>query len=182
MKETIKKLREQNNYSQSALAEILCISRQMYVKYENGDVDPPVKIITRLCSLYNVSYDFIIENKLSDEAGKKTETGFSYSDYKAHTLTVASPAPAYGSSVSYKNKSIWSFENVVEALRKIPQEQFASVLAFLDFLNMQNQKNEVKKDSAIINGKNSKEDFFILAGKINLSQEELTDFREKSLI
>ena len=47
---------------------------------------------------------------------------------------------------------------------------------------MQNQKNEVKKDSAIINGKNSKEDFFILAGKINLSQEELTDFREKSLI
>lgn len=97
-------------------------------------------------------------------------------------MTVASPTPVYGSSVSYKNKSVWSFENVVEALRKIPQEQFASVLAFLDFLNMQNQKNEVKKDSAIINGKNSKEDFFILAGKINLSQEELTDFREKSLI
>ena len=70
----------------------------------------------------------------------------------------------------------------IAASGKIPQEQFASVLAFLDFLNMQNQKNEVKKDSAIINGKNSKEDFFILAGKINLSQEELTDFREKSLI
>ena len=76
MKETIKKLREQNNYSQSALAEILCISRQMYVKYENGDVDPPVKIITRLCSLYNVSYDFIIEISFLMRQEKKQKQVF----------------------------------------------------------------------------------------------------------
>lgn len=181
MKETIKKLREQNNYSQSALAELLHISRQMYVKYENGEVDPPVKIIMKLCSLYKVSYDFIIDNKLSKIKSSNIHSEVTY-DNNIGTLEIASPVPAYGSSVGYKNKSTWSFEMVVEALRKIPEEQFSSILAFINFLSMQNQEIKATKPSAISNKRKSKENFFNLAGKINLDQDELTEFREKSLI
>lgn len=181
MKETIKKLREQNNYSQSALAELLHISRQMYVKYENGEVDPPVKIIMKLCSIYKVSYDFIIDNKLSKIKSSNINSEVSY-DNNICTLKIASPAPAYGSPVSYKNKSTWSFEMVVEALRKLPEEQFSSILAFINFLNMQNQEIKATKLSVISNERKSKENFFNLAGKIDLNQDELTEFREKSLI
>lgn len=181
MKETIKKLREQNNYSQSALAELLHISRQMYVKYENGEVDPPVKIIMKLCSIYKVSYDFIIDNKLLDIQSTEKNDEVSY-DNNIYTLKIASPASPYGSSVSYKNKSTWSFEMVVEALRKIPEEQFSSILAFINFLNMQNQEIKTVKPSVISNKEKSKETFFNLAGKIDLDQDELTKFREKSLI
>lgn len=181
MKETIKKLREQNNYSQSALAELLHISRQMYVKYENGEVDPPVKIIMKLCSIYKVSYDFIIDNKLLDIQSTERNDEVSYEN-NIYSLNIASPAPPYGSSVSYKNKSTWSFEMVVEALRKIPEEQFSSILAFINFLNMQNQEMKTTKTPVKVDEKKSKENFFNLAGKIDLNQDELTKFREKSLI
>lgn len=181
MKETIKKLREQNNYSQSALAELLHISRQMYVKYENGEVDPPVKIIMKLCSIYKVSYDFIIDNKLLDIQSTERNDEVSYEN-NIYSLNIASPAPGYGKSVSYKNKSTWSFEMVVEALRKIPEEQFSSVLAFINFLNMQNQEMKITKTPVKVDEKKSKENFFNLAGKIDLNQDELTKFREKSLI
>lgn len=63
MKETLKALREQFNYSQNTVANFLGISRQMYIKYENGEVEPSVKTIVALCGLYKVPYDYIIENK-----------------------------------------------------------------------------------------------------------------------
>ena len=62
---SLKYLREQNNYSQNTIAEFLGISRQMYIKYERGDVDPPVKIIEQLAKLYKVAYDVIIDDKLN---------------------------------------------------------------------------------------------------------------------
>ena len=32
----------------------------MYIKYENGVVEPPVKIVKELCRLYKVSYSTIL--------------------------------------------------------------------------------------------------------------------------
>ena len=196
MHETIRKLREQNNYSQSAMAEILKISRQMYVKYENGDVDPPVKIIVQMCKLYNVSYDFIIEDKLCNS--KTEQSAQKKYVYSSHTtgfqdLEVASPTPAYGNAVGYKNKSAKtkSFETVVETLRGIPSEQFPAILAFVDFLKLQNlgaavtDKNPTSSENVIKGDKSeskSMDAFFDLAGKIDLSEDELKSFRENSLI
>ena len=57
MKESIKNLREKHNYSQSYLATYLEVSRQMYIKYESGEVEPPVHIVVKLAKLYKVSYD-----------------------------------------------------------------------------------------------------------------------------
>ena len=69
MNNTIKALREQNNYSQAAVAQFLGISRQMYIKYENGLVEPPVKIVSELAHFYHVTYDFIIDDSLSNKKG-----------------------------------------------------------------------------------------------------------------
>ena len=63
MKETIRTLREKNLQSQSAIAEYLNISRQMYLKYESGETEPPVKVIVQLAKLYKVPYETIIDNK-----------------------------------------------------------------------------------------------------------------------
>ena len=48
MLDSLKYFREQNNYSQGAVASFLGVSRQMYIKYENGEVEPPLKTIVQL--------------------------------------------------------------------------------------------------------------------------------------
>ena len=65
MNNTLRILREQNNYSQAAVASYLGISRQMYIKYETGAAIPPVKVVTDLSNFYRVPYDVIIEDKLN---------------------------------------------------------------------------------------------------------------------
>ena len=45
MKESLKALREKNNYSQATVAKYLSISRQMYIRYESEEAEPPVKVI-----------------------------------------------------------------------------------------------------------------------------------------
>ena len=52
MKETLKALREKNNYSQATVAKYLGISRQMYITHESGEAEPPVKVIVALSKLY----------------------------------------------------------------------------------------------------------------------------------
>ena len=79
MKETLRTLREQNNYSQSAVASYLGISRQMYIKYENGDAVPPVKIVTDLSNFYRVPYDVIIEDKLNQNQSSEKTAPVEYS-------------------------------------------------------------------------------------------------------
>lgn len=63
MFETIKYLREQKKFSQAQVADYLGISRQMYIKYERGETEPPVSVIKELCKLYKVDYDVILEDK-----------------------------------------------------------------------------------------------------------------------
>ena len=47
----IKSLREQHSYSQDELAQELGISRQTYIKYENGSCDMPLEIVRKLSKL-----------------------------------------------------------------------------------------------------------------------------------
>ncbi len=53
----------------------------MYIKYEKGEVNPPVKIITQLAKIYKVPYDFIIDGKLQN-----TDTQHHEAKYKIHNL------------------------------------------------------------------------------------------------
>lgn len=92
MSEILKKLRTLHNYSQSYVAEYLNVSRQMYIKYESGEVEPSVKIITKLCQLYKVSYSTILgELNFSQE-----KTDDLYNTQKSEDFYVASPDVCYG--------------------------------------------------------------------------------------
>lgn len=57
---SLKLLRAQKKLSQSQVAEFIGVSRQMYIKYENGETELAASSITKLCELYNVSADIIL--------------------------------------------------------------------------------------------------------------------------
>ena len=62
MKDILIQLRTENRYSQNKLAKELGISRQAYIKYESGEVEPSVEIVRKLSKIYNVSCDYLICN------------------------------------------------------------------------------------------------------------------------
>ena len=61
MNESLKLLRAQKKLSQSQVAEFIGVSRQMYIKYENGETELSASSIQKLCELYNVSADVIYD-------------------------------------------------------------------------------------------------------------------------
>lgn len=164
MKETIKYLRDKNNFSQTYLASYLGVSRQMYIKYEAGEVEPPVHVIRMMSKLYSVSYDDLIDNKFSEQNIN------SYSIYEK-SYKVASPLSSYLVS---ENSEL---SKIISQLSKLPEKLLPSVSAFVLLLQQENKKPEKNH----VNQK-SKKDFFELAGKIKLNKDEVTAFREESLI
>ncbi len=188
MNETIKKLREQNSYSQTSVASFLGVSRQMYIKYESGEVEPSVKTVKQLSELYKVPYSFIIDDSLATSNKNSAKYTISLqNDY------VSSPTPAYFASPSknsfmvHKNGKINFFDSLMEQIRMLPESCYSSILAFTKLLSMENQNNysfEQKQESAsyVAPKKTSKNDFFALEGKISLDNDDLSAFREASLV
>lgn len=113
MKETLKALREQFNYSQNTVANFLGISRQMYIKYENGDVEPPVKIIVALCGLYKVPYDYIIENKGIPHSRNDSEPEkVTYKTRESEPLPLADPGADYSIEQTYSQTVVNMFSKL----------------------------------------------------------------------
>ena len=113
MKETLKALREQFNYSQNTVANFLGISRQMYIKYENGDVEPPVKTIVALCGLYKVPYDYLIENKGITRSNTDSITEkFSYKIQESKPLALADSGADYNSEQNYSQTVVNMFSKL----------------------------------------------------------------------
>ena len=56
----IRDLREDNDYTQVQIAEILKTSQTMYARYERGANELPIRHLITLCDLYNVSSDYIL--------------------------------------------------------------------------------------------------------------------------
>ena len=56
----IKELREDNDYTQDYVARFLGTSQTMYARYERGANELPIRHLIKLCSLYNVSADYIL--------------------------------------------------------------------------------------------------------------------------
>ncbi|MDC3413436.1 helix-turn-helix transcriptional regulator [Aquibacillus sp. 3ASR75-11] len=56
----IKFFREQNEWTQKQLAEILTISRSVVAKWENGSVIPDIKSLIELSSAFNISLDYLV--------------------------------------------------------------------------------------------------------------------------
>ena len=53
-------LRKENNLSQSQLAATLGIAQTVYSRYERGANELPIRHLLKLCSLYQVSSDYIL--------------------------------------------------------------------------------------------------------------------------
>lgn len=56
----IKDLREDNDLTQTQVAEYLGTSQTMYARYERGANELPIRHLMKLCDLYNVSSDYIL--------------------------------------------------------------------------------------------------------------------------
>lgn len=56
----IRDLREDNDKTQSEIAEILHTSQTMYARYERGANELPIRHLITLAEYYNVSADFIL--------------------------------------------------------------------------------------------------------------------------
>ncbi|MCQ2590980.1 MAG: helix-turn-helix domain-containing protein [Treponema sp.] len=92
MKEILIRLREKNRYTQTAMAKLLDVSRQSYMKYETGEVEPPVEVIRKLQKIYNVPYDVLIDNKVDfvDSPAKNTIQNSSLEEFATMLFSVAS--------------------------------------------------------------------------------------------
>lgn len=58
--EQLRELREDNDLTQSQVAEYLGTSQTMYARYEREANELPVRHLAALCKLYNVSADALL--------------------------------------------------------------------------------------------------------------------------
>lgn len=64
MNTRLRDLREDKDLTQKQCAEIAYISKNSYIRYENGERIPPLDTIIKFAKYYNVSIDYIA--KLTD--------------------------------------------------------------------------------------------------------------------
>lgn len=57
----LKELREDNDLTQRELCEIIKMKQPQYARYENGNREIPVSLLRKLCLIYKVSADYILE-------------------------------------------------------------------------------------------------------------------------
>ena len=55
----IRDLREDNDISQQKCANMLYVSKNTYIRYENGERIPPIDFMERCADLYGVSVDYL---------------------------------------------------------------------------------------------------------------------------
>ncbi len=56
----LRDLREDNNYTQKEIAELLYTTQPQYYRYESGQRDLPCELLILLAKIYNVSTDYIL--------------------------------------------------------------------------------------------------------------------------
>lgn len=57
----LRDLREDNDFTQSYIANYLCIKQNTYSQYENEHRQIPISALIKLAQLYNTSIDYILE-------------------------------------------------------------------------------------------------------------------------
>jgi transcriptional regulator with XRE-family HTH domain len=72
MYKRIKKLRKINNLKIEEISKLLNISSKLYIEYENGTVEIPIIIFSKLAKIYNTSIDFIVEETDEISPNKKS--------------------------------------------------------------------------------------------------------------
>lgn len=73
--EKIRGLREDNDLTQTEIAEILGTSQTMYARYERGANEMPIHHLITLCKFYNVSADYLLDTTPSKLRKQKSRPG-----------------------------------------------------------------------------------------------------------
>lgn len=172
MKELLRSLRNKNNYSQSAVAEYLEISRQMYNKYESGMAEPSLKNIKKLCELYRVSADLF----LGTVRKENEKVVFSYNSESSDCMNVASPAVPYGHSYEKIN----SKNLLAELIKLIPLLRLNEQISLMSRLAAIIEKQTCVPDTPVIKTKKIKKIPDAVYNQY-LNNEGLQKLRESSL-
>ncbi len=61
--EILRELREDHDYTQSRIAQVLGTTQQVYSRYELGINEMPVRHLRTLCQFYRVSADYVLSLK-----------------------------------------------------------------------------------------------------------------------
>ncbi len=56
----IRELREDHDFTQTQLAEMLCMKQPQYFRYEQGYRDIPTDMLIQLADLYQTSIDYLV--------------------------------------------------------------------------------------------------------------------------
>lgn len=172
MKEILRSLREKRNYSQSAVADYLDISRQMYNKYESGTAEPSLKNIKKLCELYKVSADVFLDNLKNEN----NTVSYSYNSEMSSCMSVAAPAVSYGSSSEKSN----SGKLLSELLRLIPLLKLNEQISLMSRLALIIEKQTSLPETPVIKTKKMKKVPDAVYNQY-LNSDELQKLRESSL-
>jgi len=60
IQQKLRGLREDNDLTQTQVAQVLGTSQTMYARYERGANELPIRHLITICRLYNVSADFFL--------------------------------------------------------------------------------------------------------------------------
>lgn len=60
IQEKLRGIREDNDLTQTQVAQVLGTSQTMYARYERGANELPTRHLVTLCRFYNVSADFFL--------------------------------------------------------------------------------------------------------------------------
>lgn len=176
MKEILKELRIKHRLSQELLAKLLGLSRQAYMKYESGEVEPSVEIVRKLTKIYRVPYDMLIDNRYEDISRLSTNTlsQNSQSDYLsvASPSTALFPSPTNVNSIN-NNKGLDHFSQVLSQM----QEMIMSLQNELDLLKDMQKKTYYSKSK-----KFDRDNFFKKIGNVKMDSSYINELREESLI
>ena len=87
----IRDLREDNDKTQTEIAEYLGTSQTMYARYERGANELPIRHLLALCKYYNVSADYLL--CISDVKQKADEPIANISDNERKLLNAIRSMP-----------------------------------------------------------------------------------------
>ena len=61
IQQKLRGLREDNDLTQTQIAQVLGTSQTMYARYERGANELPIRHLVTLCRLYNISADYFLD-------------------------------------------------------------------------------------------------------------------------
>lgn len=176
MNKILKQLREMNNYSQNSIATFLNISRQMYIKYEQGEVEPPVKIIKELAHFYHVPYEFIIDGRMGDIVLKESRTHVDDTSHTNMTYPDTTEEPFLEVADSaHQLKPASYLDYVMDMLPKLLYSEKLELMSKL----CEMVKNEIDKKERINRKKQAFQKIIKLSDELNICSDGTKMTREE---